>query len=425
MNKTFKLLFYLKKPKNYATGSMPIYLRITIDGERIELHTKRNCEPSKWNNISGRTIGLKEESKQLNNYLDLLQAEIFEAQRELLSGGQKVTVFTIKNKLLGKEELQKTLLDVYRYHNKQFAALVGKEYAIGTLKKYNTAIATLEAFIKWQYRKFDISLKELNNQFITEYEFFLKSVKNMQHNTAMGIIKKLKKIVHQCVANEWLDKDPFMNYKVKIHDNERGYLSDEELKTIMNKVFFVERLTQVRDLFVFSCFTGLSYSDVAKLTSNDISNGIDGEKWIFTTRTKTGESSRIPLLPAALDIIGKYKCHPKINNSEKLLPMLSNQRMNSYLKEIADLCEIRKELTFHIARHTFATTVTLSNGVPIESVSKMLGHRNLRTTQHYAKILDRKVSDDMKLLREKFTMQIKNEEKSFHNEHFFLDSIIN
>uniref|UniRef100_UPI003A9244FE site-specific integrase n=2 Tax=Flavobacteriaceae TaxID=49546 RepID=UPI003A9244FE len=197
------------------------------------------------------------------------------------------------------------------------------------------------------------------------------------------------------------DKNPFSNYKAKVREVERVYLTEDEIQKILNKEFPTERLSLVRDIFLFSCFTGLAYIDVKNLTKSHISLGIDGEKWIFTHRQKTESASKIPILPVTQLIIDKYLEHPQCLNEDRLLPILSNQKMNAYLKEIAGICEINKELTFHIARHTFATTVTLSNGVPIESVSKMLGHKNLRTTQHYAKVLDRKVSDDMRLLKEK------------------------
>jgi site-specific recombinase XerD len=183
---------------------------------------------------------------------------------------------------------------------------------------------------------------------------------------------------------------------------ERAFLSQDEIETMFNKEFGTDRLNLVKDIFLFSCFTGLAYADVKKLKRNNIALGVDGERWIFINRTKTDTRSNIPLLPISTAILEKYQNHPQAINQERLLPILSNQKMNSYLKEIADLCGIHKELTFHIARHTFATTVTLTNGVPIESVSKMLGHKNLHTTQHYAKILDLKVSDDMKVLKEKF-----------------------
>jgi site-specific recombinase XerD len=204
------------------------------------------------------------------------------------------------------------------------------------------------------------------------------------------------------LANNWLDKNPFANYKSKVKEVERVYLNETEIQSIIEKDFKTERLSLVRDIFLFSCFTGLAYIDVKNLTKSHISFGIDGEKWIFTHRQKTESASKIPILPVTQMIIDKYADNPQCLNEDKLLPILSNQKMNAYLKEIAGVCEIEKELTFHIARHTFATTVTLTNGVPIESVSKMLGHKNLRTTQHYAKVLDRKVSDDMRILKEKY-----------------------
>jgi site-specific recombinase XerD len=213
------------------------------------------------------------------------------------------------------------------------------------------------------------------------------------------------------LANDWLEKNPFANYKSKVKEVERVYLSEEEIQNIIEKDFKTERLSLVRDIFIFSCFTGLAYIDVKNLTKSNIGIGIDGEKWIFTHRQKTETASKIPILPVTKMIIDKYSDHPKSSNEDRLLPILTNQKMNAYLKEIADVCEIEKDLTFHIARHTFATTVTLTNGVPIESVRKMLGHNNLRTTQHYAKVLDRKVSEDMKILREKLSCTINIKQK--------------
>ena len=217
---------------------------------------------------------------------------------------------------------------------------------------------------------------------------------------------RLKKIIRQCVANDWLDKDPFKSYKITTKETHRNFLMEDELETLIKKNISVPRLDQVRDIFLFSCYTGLSYTDVMALTRNNISIGIDGEQWIFTTRAKTDTTSRVPLLPVAKNIIEKYSNRPDIINSGKLLPKLTNQRLNSYLKEISDVCEFKKTLTFHCARHTFATTVTLTNGVPIETVGKMLGHKSLRTTQIYAKILDTKVSSDMQILKQKLLKAI-------------------
>jgi site-specific recombinase XerD len=410
MKKLFNQIFFLKKSKSATNGLSTIYLRITIDGVRTEVSTQRQCDPKKWISQAGRISGKTEETRTLNNYLDAVEHRIYEIHKELIAGDIEVTGELIKSKFLGISERPRMLVEIYQSHNQQFASLVGAEFAAGTLKKFKTALSSLEAFVKWKFSKADIAINHLNYQFITDYEFYLKTVRGLQHNSAMGIIKKLKKVVRQCVANDWLSKDPFMNYKIKTYVTHRAYLLEDELKIIATKNLQIERLSQVRDVFLFSCFTGLSYSDVAKLTSEDVATGIDNEKWIFTNRTKTGEASRVPLLPTALAIIEKYRNHPKTLNSGKLLPILSNQRMNSYLKELADACQINKELTFHCARHTFATTVTLTNGVPIESVSKMLGHKNLRTTQIYAKVLDIKVSEDMRTLKDKYSEKLTSKE---------------
>jgi len=227
-------------------------------------------------------------------------------------------------------------------------------------------------------------------------------VRKCANNTTVNYIKNFKKIIRICIANGWLDKDPFIRYKVKLKEVERDFLSEEELQTMIEKSYRTFRLEQVKDIFIFSCYTGLAYADVKKMSYENIVTGIDGHKWLFINRTKTDTPTKVPLLPTALSVLAKYKDHPQCVNRNRLLPVLSNQKMNAYLKEIADTCEINKELTFHIARHTFATTVTLNNDVPIESVSKMLGHKSIKTTQHYAKLLDKKVGYDMDKLRLKF-----------------------
>src|SRR5688572_14182986 len=404
MNKTLKVLFFLRKPKDYVGGLMPIYIRITVDGQRVEMTTQRECDPEKWDRKAGRLLGLKKESnRELNNYLDVLHGRIFEAQRTLEHKGVVVNAEKIRDFLYGKVEDNQpkiTLLEVYRNHVEEVKALVGKEYALGTLKRFKSALSSLEAFIKHK-KKDDILLQDIKYQFITEYEFFLKSERHLEHNTAMGNIKKLKKIVRQCVANDLIEKDPFMTYKVKIRDTNRPFLLQNELDRIIALDILSDRLAQVRDIFVFCCYTGLAYSDVQKLSRLDIVLGDDGEQWIHTERVKTETATRIPILPKATEILERYKNHPQCVIKKKMLPVLSNAKMNEYLKEIADRCEINKYLTFHVARHTFATTVTLTNGVPIETVSKMLGHKTLRTTQQYAKILDKKVSEDMKALKSK------------------------
>ena len=405
MNKTLKVHFYPKKRNGQSNNSIPIYLRLTIDGKRMEFAIQREVDPLKWNYHAGRLINTKRaEARQLNSFLDSMQAQIFEAQRELLNEGKEVTTLAIRDKLFKKEvpkldpENELTLRKVYLDHIKEVSDLVGKDYSVGTLKRYKAAYSSLDAFIAHKGLD-DIKLVALNYRFITEYEVFLKTVRNVEHNTAMGIIKKLKKIVRICVANDWLEKNPFMNYKITTRETNRPFLLQEELDRIIALRFVSERLERVRNIFLFSCYTGLSYADVEKLKPIDVVVGHDGEQWIHTERVKTQTATRIPLLTQAVAILKLYQDDPQCINQGKLLPVISNQKINEYLREISDRCDITKKMTFHTARHTFATTVTLTNGVPIETVSKLLGHRTLRTTQQYAKILDTKVSEDMQALR--------------------------
>ncbi|POY36473.1 recombinase [Solitalea longa] len=405
MRYRLSILFFVKRSKTTKEGLIPIYLRVTIEGQRIEISTKRYVHESKWSVDSGRMKGHSEEARSINSYLDLLRGKVYDYQQELIREGKPITVDLMRNKLLGTDGKQRSLIKIFQDHNNRMEDLVGDEFAPGTLERYKTALKHTVDFLDWKFNVSDMDIRNVDHAFITEYEFYLRSVCKCSNNTAVKYIKNFGKIIRICIANGWLDRNPFVNYKAKVKEVERVYLSEEELQGLMKKDFRNERLDLVRDIFLFSCFTGLAYVDVKKLTLHNISTGIDGEKWIFTHRTKTETPSNIPLLPSSLAIIDKYKNNPQAINKGCLFPILSNQKMNAYLKEIAALSGIEKELTFHIARHTFATTVTLNNNVPIESVSKMLGHKNLRTTQHYAKILDKKVSEDMKALKEKFSLK--------------------
>jgi site-specific recombinase XerD len=407
MKTKITLHFYAKSTKANANGLLPIYVRLTVDGKRLEFSTKKFVEKSKWSSELAKMKGTTEEARSINSYLDLMKSKVLDAQMELLHRNETLTIENFKSKLLGTEERQRMLVPIFQDHNNKIKELVGKEYAPGTLERYTTSLKHTIEFMQWKYNISDIDITKIDHAFITDYEFWLRSVRNCANNTAVKYLKNFNKIIKLCLANDWLDKNPFANYKSKVKEVERVYLTEEEIQSIIEKDFKTERLSLVRDIFLFSCFTGLAYIDVKNLTKSHISFGIDGEKWIFTHRQKTESASKIPILPVTQMIIDKYENHPQCNNEDKLLPILSNQKMNAYLKEIAAICEIEKELTFHIARHTFATTVTLTNGVPIESVSKMLGHKNLRTTQHYAKVLDRKVSEDMKILKEKFKLEEK------------------
>lgn len=401
MKAKVNLHFYAKSTKVNAKGQFPIYVRLTVNGIRTEFSTKKFIEPSRWLSEASKVKGTTEEARSINSYLDLLKSKVLDVQMELIHKNQELNIDNFRQGLFGADEKQRMLVPIFQDHNNKIKELVGKEYAPGTLERYTTSLKHTIEFLEWKFNVSDIEISKINHAFITDYEFYLRSVRNCSNNTAVKYIKNFSKIIKICLANDWLEKNPFANYKAKVKEVERVYLTEKEIQNIIKKDLKNERLSLVRDIFLFSCFTGLAYIDVKNLTKSHISLGIDGEKWIFTHRQKTESASKIPILPVTQMIIDKYENHPQAIGNDKLLPILSNQKMNAYLKEIAGLCEIDKELTFHIARHTFATTVTLTNGVPIESVSKMLGHKNLRTTQHYAKVLDRKVSEDMKLLRER------------------------
>lgn len=402
MKSNFHLLFYLRKQKNYKEGAAAIYMRITVDGKRSEFSAGRECDPSRWNSHSGRGIGTKEDIRALNSYLDILHTKVNSAHQQLLIAGEAITADKLRNQFIGRAEKRYHVVALFSEHNDQVKALIGNGFEENTLKSYRSSFKHLAEFVKYKYGVADVDIKSLNHAFILNYEFYLKTTCKCSGVSAAKYIKHLRKIVNNCLNNKWLVENPFINYRSKAKAKEKEFLTEDELEKIANKEVTIDRLIQVRDTFVFCCYTGLAYADVQKLQRHQIAKGVDGEQWIFTNRKKTDTASRIPLLAAAEDIVKRYADHPQCVNKNLVLPVLSNQRMNSYLKEIADVCGISKLLTFHMARHTFATTVTLANGVPIESVSKMLGHTSIKTTQHYAKVLDIKVGSDMAMLRKKY-----------------------
>ena len=405
MRTTLTLLFCLRKPKNYESGEMPVYFRITVDGQRTELAMGRKCDPEKWDSKIGRAVGTKAEARTLNAYLDSTQNKIYELHRRLSDADETVTAETIRNKFTGKIEKARTLVAVFEDHNCKMENLVGQEFEKSTLQRYKTCLMHAKDFMQWQYNVTDIPVTKINFAFLNDFEYYLRSVRKCGNNSAIKYIKNLGKIVRICIGNGWLTVDPYLNYKPKQKAVHREVLTKEELQRLYKKKLGVERLRVVRDIFVFCCYTGLAYVDVHKLKRSELVKGIDGNLWICTKRQKTDTLSRIPVLPDALSIIRSYDQHPQCVAEDKLLPVSSNQKMNAYLKEIADLCEITKLLTFHIARHTFATTVTLNNGVPIESVAKMMGHTSIKTTQIYAKVMDHKISADMQQLQNKLTIK--------------------
>ncbi|MEJ7821781.1 MAG: site-specific integrase, partial [Chitinophagaceae bacterium] len=330
LEKNFSLLFYLKKSKNYLKGPIPIYLRITVDGASKEISLGRDCDIDRWNTNSGRMFGTKEDAKLLNAYLDTLQTKVYEVRRQLLEKDETITAEALKNTLRGTNEKSKMIMEIFQHHNDQMKNLVSKDYSPTTLIRYKTSFGHTKSFMEWKYGVSDIDIKKLNYEFISQYEFWLKSVRNCNHNTAIKYISNFRKIVNQCIRNGWLEKDPFVGFKMIKKEVVPEFLTEHEIQKMAEKKFVSDRINQVRDIFLFCCYTGLAFVDVKKLKVSEIGIGIDGNKWIFTNRQKTDTPSRIPLLPIALEILERYKDHPVCVNSDKVLPVLSNQKYNEY-----------------------------------------------------------------------------------------------
>ena len=395
MNAKISVLFYAKKSKTKSNLRVPIYLRITVNGKRAEFSTGKDVEISKWSSAQNRLKGNSEEARAINKYLDILKSNVLVLENKLALSRESFDAIDIKNLLTGANTTERYLIPIFEEHNSKIEKLLGKEYAPATLKNFKTCLAHLKEFLWKFHKKSDIDIQKLEPSFLNDFDFFLRTKPNINNNSAVKHTKNLSKILKLCYQNNWIEKDLVIFYKGKFQEVNVNFLTEEEIKTIKNKDFIGSGLNIVRDIFIFSCYTGLAYIDIFNLTKEQITIGVDGNLWIITNRQKTGINSNIPLLPIAEEIIKKYENHPLVSNSGKLLPVYSNQKVNEYLKTIADNCNINKKLTFHCARHTFATTVTLSNNVSMESVSKMLGHKSIKTTQHYAKILDKKVSEDM------------------------------
>lgn len=406
MQNSLSVLFYVRKKGTGGLSMATIYLRITVNGKRAEVSTMRKIALSKWNAKANKVIGYSIEARQTNRQLDIIKNRIYEIYQNLLNDDiELVTAIGVRDEYIGVNKNRRFILEMIEEHNLRMERLVGKEFSFRTLQRYRTTKKHLTKYIKTGYSLDDYPLKKIDVKYINGFIYFLKTEQNLSHNSALKYVAYFKKIIRVACANGWLEKDPFYNFKLRPKTIDKEFLSNDEIVKLIQADFSIPRLAQVRDVFIFSCYTGLAYIDVAKLKEDDIVIGMDGRRWIKVNRTKTKTLSNIPILPIAEEIISKYTHLPKREN--KLLPVYSNQKTNGYLKEIAHLSGVTKKLTFHMARHTFATTVTLSNGVPIESVSKMLGHKSLKTTQHYAKILDIKLSEDMKNLQLRFENESK------------------
>jgi len=406
---TFSVLFYLRSERE-KDGFAPLMARITVNKLRKNLALKYNIPVRKWNTSKQIVSGTDPETKALNKYIMEVRTELHNVYRQLQIDKKPISAEVIKSLFLNQEEDTKTVNQIIQYHNDTMK----DHLSWGTAKNYYTTQRYVAEFLKKKLKVSDISLQQLNYKFLSDFEMFLRThvpgenQKPCGNNTVMKHIERFRKIISMAVRNEWLKVDPFVKFKPKFIRKERGFLTGEELRLIETKEINIARIEVVRDLFVFSCYTGLAYRDSYNLTADQIQLGINGKKWIIINRQKTGIQASIPLLPKALEIIEKYKDHPRCKESGRLLPMISNQPFNYILKEIAVSCGITKNLSHHLARHTFATTVCLVNGISMEGLMKMLGHNKISTTQVYGKVLPQRISNEMELLERKLTSKDKD-----------------
>lgn len=405
---TLSVLFIIKKSKLLKNGEAPICMRITVNKRVAEVMIKRSIPVDLWNQKKECSKGKDRVATELNHYINTVRAKILHIHRELEIDNKTITADIIKDCFYGRDKVQRSLLEVYAEHNEKCRALIGKEYTESTVTKFDTSINRLKEYIRSCYHRDDMMLAELDGQFIRDFDFWLKTDKHCQNNSALKHLKNLKKVVRIALANGWIKKDPFYGIRFKQEEVNVEFLSREELDILMNKEFTIKRLEQVRDIFVFCCFTALAFVDVQQLSREHLIKDNNGALWIRKTRQKTNQMCNIPVLSIPQRILGKYEDNAECIKKGVLLPVISNQRMNAYLKEIADLCGIAKRLTTHVARHTAATVVFLANNVSMENVSKILGHSNIRMTQHYARVLDSSIMRDMANVENAFILFKKN-----------------
>lgn len=398
-NNKLSILFLLQKVKLNKQGKCPIKCRITFHQDRKEFSTGLFVNPKQWDSRLQKAKPPNEENSFINTQLGLIKNEINQAFLFLQVNEENFDVGDIYLQYKGDVSIRtKTILELFKEHNDRLEKLVGKEYSIATLWKFKQARDLLKGFITYSFTKADYQFKDLDLKFVQDYEFYLKTEKSLALATVNKMIQRFRKVVKIAISQGIIDRDPFVGYKVKRVKKEIVYLTTEELKKLEEYQFKSERLQIVTDMFIFCCYTGLAYNEMANLEKSHIINGFDGNEWINMKRLKTQQTLSIPLLTKSKFIIEKYSNAHEI----KVLPSFSNQKFNAYLKEIADIVGIEKRLTHHLARRTFATTVLLFNDVPMEIVSELLGHSKITITQeHYAKVVNKKVSEQMNKLNSK------------------------
>lgn len=395
---SMKVLFFIRKSKLLKNGEAPIFLRVTVSGQQDEIRIQRSIPVRLWNNQKGCSKGKDLVSMELNSYIESLTVRLYQIHKELVCQEAWVTPKHLLIKL-GR----RTVLSTMKRYMDDWTALIGKEYQKSTLSRYGNCYESLKIAINEFYKKEDIAFNELNGEFIDAFEMHLRIVRKLSQNTLTKYVSCFRKIIGIARDNGWLTFDPLAGKRKRLFRKEETcptFLTLDELQRIISKDFSTTRLEHVKDFFLFCCLTGMSYIDVSTLLPVHLCRDNKGQLWIHKSRVKITTAkeictSNVPLLAPAVAILEKYKGWDPNNPDGPCLPVPSNQKMNEYLKEIAVLCRINKRLTVHVARHTFGTTITLAINVALQNVSKMLGHSSTRMTQHYARVLDHNIMEDM------------------------------
>ena len=402
---TFKVLFYLKRQAE-QNGKAPIMGRITINGTISQFSCKLSISPKLWDTKANKAIGKSVVAQRINEKLENIKTNIGKQYQRICDRDSYVTAEKVKNAWLGFGDGYQLLLQTFDDYLKEFSEKrVGKDRAVATLENYTRARRYLFAFLQYEYKVEDIPFRELKREFIEKYVVYLSTVRSMLPGSIITPVKKLKLMSYTAFKNGWIASDPFAGYRYKVTYRDRRFLSESELRAVMNAQLPNYKTAIVRDIFVFCSFTGLSYADVKKLSHDDIHADERGDMWIIDHRQKTGTQFRVKLLPVAKELVERYS-RLKLPES-KVFPVKDRDSMNMSLRHVAHHAGLSFSPTIHEARHTFSTTVTLSQGVPLETVSKMLGHKHITTTQIYAKITNDKIGRDMDTLSEKIAEKFK------------------
>lgn len=401
--KLFSVLFFIKRTKLRKNGEAPIVVRITYGKHSVEIQISRTVPVNQWSQTRGCSTGRDKQAAETNAFIEMVRVKLYKIHQELERQGGFYNVKTIKDRFMGKEIQERTLYSIFKEHNDRCRELIGIDYELITIRRYDNCLKYLMETVQRQYGKEDILLCEINSELVRNFEHFLKADRGCAQNTVIRYMKCFKKIIHLAIANEWMSRNPFAGIKFQEVPVNKEFLTQDEIAILIQKDFGIEKLNLVRDIFAFQIFTGLAYIDVFNLRKEHISTDNNGKMWIRKTREKTNNMCNIPLLTIPQILLEKYSDHPECQKRGTLLPVLCNQTMNAYLKQIADLCGITKHLTTHTARHTAASVVFLANNVSLSNVAKMLGHSSTRMTQRYAKALDSSIMRDMESVEQSLT----------------------